>query len=305
MSDQAIDVLLVEDNPGDARLVVELLRDSGPNDFRMTHVATVAAGIAHLSSGAPTDAVLLDLSLPDESGLDTVRRIVASAGSASVVVMTGAGDEELGLAAMQEGAQDYLVKGSVDGRMLRRAVRYAIQRNDMKRQLESLTLKDDLTGLNNRRGFMSLAEQQLKVSRRNQSGCLLLFIDLDGLKYVNDTLGHSEGNRAIVEAASVLRDCFRQSDIIGRLGGDEFAALALSSGEADETAVRGRLNAALLRVNGRPDRAYPLGFSVGAVACLPEAHDPIEALLARADELMYEEKRRRKAGRDAISSVSA
>ncbi len=305
MSEQAIDVLLVEDNPGDARLVVELLRDSGPNDFRMTHVSTVAAGVTHLTSGTPTDAVLLDLSLPDESGLETVRRIVASAGAASVVVMTGAGDEELGLAAMQEGAQDYLVKGSVDGRMLRRAVRYAIQRNDMKRQLESLTLKDDLTGLNNRRGFLALAEQQLKVSRRNKAGCLLLFIDLDGLKYINDTFGHSEGNRSIVEAAGVLRDCFRQSDIVGRLGGDEFAALALASSQGDEAAVRDRLNAALARVNGKPDRDYPLAFSVGALVCEPASAEPIESLLSRADKLMYEEKRRRKAGRDAISPVVA
>jgi diguanylate cyclase (GGDEF)-like protein len=300
MSSEPIDVLLVEDNPGDARLVVEMLQESGPDDFTLTHVTTVADGVAHLTADAHrTDAILLDLGLPDETGMATVRRIQASAGSASVVVMTGAGDEELGVSAMQEGAQDYLVKGQVDGRMLRRALRYAIERNQMRQQLENLSLNDDLTGLNNRRGFLALAEQQVKVAKRNQTGFLLLFLDLDGLKYVNDTFGHAEGNRAIVEAASVLRDCFRQSDILARLGGDEFVAMALGSTDTSEAAVRDRLATALAAVNARPDRAYPLGFSVGILSCPPDDDTCMEALLERADALMYEDKRRRRAERGA------
>lgn len=294
MADEVIRVLLVEDNPGDVRLVREMLHGPGVAGFEMTAVATVREAIDRLAPDpSPVDAVLLDLSLPDESGLDTLRRVVTAAGRAVVVVMTGAGDEQLGLAAMQEGAQDYLVKGQVDGRMLRRALRFAIERQDIRLELETLTLKDDLTGLHNRRGFLALAEQQLKVARRNRSTCLLLFLDLDQLKQVNDTLGHAEGDRHITEAADVLRACFHQSDIVARIGGDEFAALAISRGPADDVALRERLDETLRLVNARPDRPYPLGFSSGILTCPPASTDSVEALLDQADALMYLEKRQK------------
>jgi diguanylate cyclase (GGDEF)-like protein len=285
----------VEDNPGDARLVVEMLREDSSADFRLTHVTTVREAIDHLTMNVHgIDGVLLDLSLPDEHGVETVRRIVAAARYSVVVVMTGAGDDEMGKEAMREGAQDYLVKGQVDGRLLRRVLRLAIERQDSRLQLESLSIQDDLTGLHNRRGFLVLAEQQLKNARRNRSPFLVLFIDLDGLKHVNDTYGHAEGNRALVEAANVLRDCFRQSDVLARLGGDEFVALTITSATSDEQTVRERLNAALAQVNAKPDRAYPLGFSVGILSCPPDEMTPVETLLERADALMYEEKRKKR-----------
>ncbi len=136
-----------------------------------------------------------------------------------------------------------------------------------------------------------LAEQQVKLARRQQAPFLLLFMDLDGFKAINDTFGHAEGNRALVEAADVLRNCFRQSDILGRYGGDEFAALALSSDGSDDRTIRSRVHAALDAVNARPDRAYPLSFSMGVLACSPGEADSIESLLERADALMYREKR--------------
>jgi diguanylate cyclase (GGDEF)-like protein len=294
MSSRAIDVLLVEDNAGDARLVVEMLRESGSDDFRLHQVSTLGAAIEHLLSGAGTDVILLDLSLPDESGLATVRRIVANAGGISVVVMTGADDEVLGISAMQVGAQDYLVKGSVDGHRLRRVLRFAIERQG-KFQRESQ--EDDLTGLQNRRGFLELAEQQLAIARRNRNGFLVLLLDLDGLKDINDSCGHAEGNRALQEAADVLRGTFRQSDIVGRIGGDEFAALAMGSADTSEAIVRARLASALDAVNDKPDRSYALGFSVGVLQCEHTDTRSVEALLEAADALMYEEKRMRRAGR--------
>jgi two-component system cell cycle response regulator len=291
-----IDVLLVEDNPGDARLVVEMLNESGSADFRLEHVTTVRDAVDRLSaSGSETDAVLLDLSLPDESGLDTLRRIVGSAGRASVVVMTGAGDEELGMAAIEAGAQDYLVKGQVDGPRLRRALRFAIERNDRRLQLETLSVTDDLTGLHNRRGFLMMADKQLKVARRNQLQALLLFLDLDNMKDINDSCGHAEGNRALIEAADTLRACFRQSDILARLGGDEFAAFAIGAAvDQTEDAVRSRILAHLRTTNAKPDRPYALGFSVGVLRCGPEETVSVEDLLARADELMYRDKKDKK-----------
>jgi len=289
MLDDRIQVLLVEDNPGDVRIVRELLAEDGDHDFELLHATTVREAVDRLANhSAQIDAVLLDLSLPDETGVNTIRRVVAAAGTAVVVVMTGAGDEELGLTSLQEGAQDYLVKGQVDGRMLRRALRYSLGRQTV---LQNLSHKDDLTGLHNRRGFLILAEQQIKLARRQRTPFLLLFMDLDQLKHINDTLGHAEGNRALVEAADVLRRCFRQSDLLARFGGDEFAALALTTDETDDVTIRARLMHALDAVNQRPDRAYPLDFSVGILACSPNDDQSLAHLLELADELMYREKR--------------
>lgn len=303
MPHHAIRILLVEDNPGDARLVQELLHD-GSAEFRVDHVDTVMKAVAHLDDRSRRyDAVLLDLSLPDETGVDTVRRVAEAATHEVVVVMTGGTSEEIGLLAMQEGAQDYLVKGQVDGRALRRALRYAIERQDIRRRLQHLSHNDELTGLYNRRGFLLLAEQHLKTARRNQLPFLLVFFDLDRLKQINDNLGHTEGNRAIVEAADVLRHCFRQSDVLARLGGDEFAALALNATEGHAGILEARLGSALDALNARPDRSYPLSFSLGILACDASEEATIEALLSRVDQLMYEEKKRKQQGGAAVGAL--
>lgn len=299
MATELIQVLLVEDNPGDVRLVREILNEGGGNEFELIHVSTVREAVDQLRADTQgIDAVLLDLSLPDESGLNTLRRVVDATSTAVVVVMTGGGDEELGLSALREGAQDYLVKGTVTGQILRRALRFAIGRQS---KLQSLSHKDDLTGLNNRRGFLILAEQQIKIAKRQRTPFLLLFLDLDELKVVNDTFGHAEGNRAIVEAADLLRGCFRQSDVLARFGGDEFAAFALSSEGTDDSTVRARITAALDRVNAKPDRAYPLGFSMGVLACAPGEEGSVESLLERADALMYREKRQKRRHQVTVS----
>jgi diguanylate cyclase (GGDEF)-like protein len=282
-------VLLVEDNPADARWVSEMLAEDTSSEFDLVHAPTVRDAVDCLGApGHGLDAVLLDLSLPDETGLNTLQRVLTVAHTAVVIVMTGQGDEQVGLAAMQAGAQDYLVKGQVDGRTLRRALRFALERQTV---LQRLSHRDDLTGLHNRRGFMLQAEQLTRVARRQRAPFLLLFMDLDQLKVINDTFGHAEGNRALVEAADVLRRCFRQSDLLARFGGDEFAALAISSGDADDAVMRARLTGALDAVNVKPDRDYPLSFSVGILTCGPAEEAHIEELLERADKMMYREKR--------------
>jgi len=282
-------VLVVEDNPADARWVREMLAEDAAGEFDLLHASTVGDAVDQLAAhGGWIDAVLLDLSLPDDTGLNTLQRVLPVAHTAVVIVMTGQGDEQLGLNAMQAGAQDYLIKGQLDGRTLRRALRFALERQTV---LQRLSHRDDLTGLHNRRGFMLQAEQMTRAARRQRTSLLLTFLDLDDFKRINDTFGHAEGNRALVEAADVLRRCFRQSDLLARFGGDEFAALSLGSGEADDTVLRARLDGALDAVNTKPDRDYRLSFSVGILVCAPWADHAVEELLEEADRLMYREKR--------------
>src|SRR5262249_51225457 len=149
---------------------------------------------------------------------------------------------------------------------------------------------DDLTGLNNRKGFLNLAAHHAKVAYRSQKPFLLAFIDLDGMKLINDTFGHQEGNRALLETANVLRDSFRQSDILARLGGDEFAALITDASEDSIVTVVARVDEKLKAVNASPDRAYQLSFSMGIVAHNCAEHPDLEALLHQADAQMYLQK---------------
>jgi diguanylate cyclase (GGDEF)-like protein len=157
--------------------------------------------------------------------------------------------------------------------------------------LENLSLIDDLTGLYNRKGFFALAEHRAKLACRTADPFSVAFVDLDGLKHINDAFGHQAGNRALVDAASVLRDSFRQSDILARLGGDEFAAFVVEADETKIARILGRIQQNLDGCNAAPDRHYRLSFSIGIVSSSSAKDSNIETLLGRADALMYEQKR--------------
>ena len=172
---------------------------------------------------------------------------------------------------------------------------YDVQdRKTFEEKLHSLSTTDDLTGLLNRRGFFSLAQQQLKVANRTKIGFLLLYVDLDGLKKINDMLGHPEGDQALVETASILREIFRESDIIGRLGGDEFAVLALERTrdvKEEEQAILRRIQESVETGNAQPGRRYALSLSAGINTYDPENPCSLDEFISRVDSIMYEEKK--------------
>ena len=294
-------ILLIEDNSGDARLLREALAEIANSRFDVTHHETLAQALEFLAKNKP-DVILSDLGLPDSQGLATVRHLHDAAPEAPLVVLTSLDDESFGNQALQEGAQDYLVKGQIDSSRLWHALRYAMERQRVQLQKLSLSLIDDLTGLNNRRGFLALAEYQVKVARRTGKSFLLAFVDLDGMKQINDTFGHQEGNRALVDAAKVLKDSFRQSDVLARLGGDEFAILiAEADGTSIYTVVQ-RVQQKLLSCNADPGRQYDLSFSIGIVADDATQQSDLEQLLSQADALMYEHKRSKRASRASAKS---
>lgn len=294
-------ILLIEDNSGDARLLREALAEIANSRFDVTHHETLAQALEFLAKNKP-DVILSDLGLPDSQGLATVRHLHDAAPEAPLVVLTSLDDESFGNQALQEGAQDYLVKGQIDSSRLWHALRYAMERQRVQLQKLSLSLIDDLTGLNNRRGFLALAEYQVKVARRTGKSFLLAFVDLDGMKQINDTFGHQEGNRALVDAAKVLKDSFRQSDVLTRLGGDEFAILiAEADGTSIYTVVQ-RVQQKLLSCNADPGRQYDLSFSIGIVADDATQQSDLEQLLSQADALMYEHKRSKRASRASAKS---
>jgi len=295
-------VLLIEDDPGEARLVrEELLEAPCPGQpgaaFELVQVDRLEAGLARLAEGG-VDIVLLDLSLPDSQGLDTFYRAQIEAPWLPIVVLTGLDDETCALQAVRAGAQDYLVKGAFGRSPLARAVRYSIERYRLQAQLRTLVLSDPLTGLNNRRGFFAFAEQQLKIATRLGQELLMICADVDGLKAINDSYGHPVGDRALQEAAAVLCETFRASDVIGRLGGDEFAAVVLaapSHADSNAAAAMARLRHNLEARNLARGDSYQLTLSVGCARQTPRGPLTIEGLIARADALMYADRRSRRA----------
>jgi diguanylate cyclase (GGDEF)-like protein/PAS domain S-box-containing protein len=176
-------------------------------------------------------------------------------------------------------------------------VRDITQRRQNEEKILALSITDQLTGLHNRRGFLAFAEQQLKLADRNRRRVLLFFADLDGLKDINDTLGHKEGDQAIADVAAVLKDTFRSSDIIARMGGDEFAILAIDPEENNMELIMNRLQAQVDLHNSQAERKYQLSISVGCSFYDPESPSSVDELMASADALMYEQKRKKKSHR--------
>jgi diguanylate cyclase (GGDEF)-like protein len=161
----------------------------------------------------------------------------------------------------------------------------------MEEELRALLLVDELTGLYNRRGFLTLGQQQLRMANRMKRRMLLLFGDYNGLKEINDTFGHPEGDRALIEVAGVLQETFRESDIIARIAGDEFVVLALETVDDSAEILATRLQKNVATRNARGDLRYKLSLSVGVACYDPNAPCSIDELVARADRLMYERKR--------------
>jgi diguanylate cyclase (GGDEF)-like protein len=159
-------------------------------------------------------------------------------------------------------------------------------------EMEHLALSDELTGLRNRRGFLVLADQALRMARRTRSKCVLVFVDLDGLKRVNDTRGHAAGDTLIADAGRVLANVFRESDVVGRVGGDEFAVLALLDEHDGAATVNNRLLAEIEKFNAQAVPSMRLSMSIGIEELPANADTALDVLLSRADRAMYEKKRR-------------
>jgi diguanylate cyclase (GGDEF)-like protein len=172
-----------------------------------------------------------------------------------------------------------------------RANLYLQDRERVLEELRTLSLSDELTGLYNRRGFFILAEQQIKIATRMQRGMLLVSADLDGLKKINDRFGHHEGDRAIVDAAQLLRRSYRESDIISRIGGDEFVILITEKPEINAEVLFKRLTVNLQDHNRRVQRPYRFSVSMGVAVFDPRNPVDLNTLLIAADKSMYANKR--------------
>lgn len=258
--------------------------------FEVSYAGSLTEGLDLLAMGG-IDAVLLDLTLPDCTGLDTLIRLREEHQGVPIVVLTDIDDEQLALQAVASGAQDYLLKSRIHAHVILRVLLFARERQRMQTELRELALIDPLTGLHNRRGFLTSAGQMLRLARRSGRGLVLIFLDLDHLKTLNDTLGHDEGDRSLVGLAGVLRGTFRTSDMVARIGGDEFAVLAIDAPPGAVSQLTDRLLERIETHNAQSPHQATLSISMGTAVLEPEDPGGIEDLLARADRAMYAHKR--------------
>jgi diguanylate cyclase (GGDEF)-like protein len=282
-------LLLVEDNISDAEFLSATLRRHQAQDFELTHVYTIADGVRALGENR-YEVVLLDLNLPDATGMECVEAIQSADNSIPIVVLSGQDDEEFAVSVLNKGVQDYLVKWEGDGRAIFRSIRYAIERKRSELRLNYLAQYDPLTGVPNRQFFHDQLNRATARAQRLGTKVALLFLDLDQFKIVNDTLGHHAGDQLLREAARRLSSVIRSGDVLARLGGDEFAIMAESvdSIRDTEAMAQGLLNAIdrPFEVDGR---SIVVTTSIG-ITIFPNDHSDTTMLVKNADIAMYQAK---------------
>jgi diguanylate cyclase (GGDEF)-like protein len=222
-------------------------------------------------------------------------------------ILLAEANQELATLLRDVGAKDDAVPESTPqsqpiSELLTRAVECAVTQYLLRAELSNLAITDELTGLYNRRGFLSLTDRQLKLGRRSGREMLLFFIDVDGLKRINDAFGHSEGDLALTSTAEALRKTFRDSDVLARLGGDEFAALAIEASGHSEATITARLRQNLETVSTNESR-YLLSLSLGVIRFDPRTTSSIAQLMLQADQAMYEAKRHHRSSAEETLSL--
>lgn len=291
----ALCLLLIEDRDADAELFKALLlRYERLTDARILRCRTLASALQTLSDES-IDCIILDLGLPDSQGLSGLWAIRAVAPLIPMVVLSGFDNDQLAIAAVREGAQDYIVKDSIDAVRLGRTIIYAVERQQVIALLAEqnsnatfLATHDALTGLANRRHFEETANRTLAADIGPKLS--LLLVDLDGFKFINDRHGHAAGDAVLAVVGKRLLGCRRDKDLVARLGGDEFAMLLIPQlpAEAEDEMVA-RLRSAI----DQPIIVGALRLSVTAsvgVARHPEDGTSLHDLLRTADHRMYADK---------------
>jgi len=265
-----------------------------------------AIALQLLQSDDPPKLAILDLSMPEMDGITVCQHVRQnpSATPVYIILLTANTSKALIVTGLEAGADDYVTKPfdtdelharvKVGMRMVELQLSLAQRVAELEQaqdSLRNLSLTDDLTGLYNRRGFFTLAEQHLSNARRAKRQASLIYIDMDGLKHLNDTHGHEVGSMALREVADILRETFRSSDLIARIGGDEFVVFETYLGPNDGGTGVQRLEAKLSQHNLEQARDYNISLSIGVAPVAFDALLTLEELLTNGDRMMYEQKR--------------
>ena len=287
--DNAIRGLIIDsDAESIARAHKWLIRSTGP-PMQLDAAGTLEDGQRMLAHG-DMQFVVLDLKLPDSRGLHTFLSVKEQTPELPILVWATEEDEELGLKAVQAGAQDCLLKGELDPKEFSRAIRNAMERHRQQEKLRELAYCDPLTGLPNRTVFIGHLKRALARSKRNGTQFAVMFLDLDAFKFVNDSLGHDTGDQLLVEVSQRLQQSLRMEDMVARFGGDEFTIFVDHVANLAEIEnIVNRLERELSMPFNLNGQEVSFSGSIGVVMSGPQYEDPGE-LLRDADTAMYRAK---------------
>ncbi len=318
-------ILIVDVNPVERQAYTTLLGNFG---HRLLEAGDGVQALEVARAELP-DLIITDILMPHMDGFTLVRRLRAEPLLAGVPVIFQTAnyfESEIRRLASASGVKQILAKPA-DPQDILRAINETLKKptkssrlphtgklqrehlqlladklyqkvselEDANDRLHNLSLSDELTGLNNRRGFMILATALLKFARRaGQPPLCLLYIDLDSLKSINDALGHAAGDKIITHFARILTETFRDSDVIGRMGGDEFVVLTAAANETDLDGTRTLLQTNVDEHNRQTTPGFALSYSLGVIQVDLTSSITMEELLAQADAAMYKHKQARR-----------
>ena len=301
--DTAQAILMVEDEPADAELFSYMLSVAFKNRYPVVCLNQFKEVTETLDSG-DFQALVLDMNLPDSSGVSKVRSIGEAFPELPIIVLTGEGDNNLAIDSLKHGAQDYLSKNKVTPDILANSIRYAKERKKIEqklklaiadadsknRQLDALSKKDSLTGLPNRAHFRQVALNNIKSANRHERYVGLLYFDLNGFKKINDTYSHLAGDQLLKLVTQRLQKVVRASDFLARIGGDEFVIVTEPlTHKQDIYPLVKRVHQQFEQSFDIEGRVVHTSSSVG-VAFYPDA-ESLDALIKLADSAMYEAKK--------------
>ncbi len=284
-------------------MIAAMLEAGAPGEFSVS-CAPAPQAAAEFLAGAPADCILVDIDDFRSDALAAVEEVTTAAPEVAILALAQEADDELALAAVRAGAQDYLIKSELRPASLRRAIRYAIERKRAEVRLAHQAMHDSLTGLANRALFMDRLRVALDRARRARTGVAVLFLDVDNFKEINDNLGHDAGDRVLVGMAERLQTMLRPMDTVARFGGDEFTFLVEDlSGEREIVLIADRINrAANLPIPLEHGRAS-ISVSIGIAMVSGHAVEP-ETLIREADAAMYRAKRNGRGGYELFDERS-
>ncbi len=290
--EKTIRVLLVEDTKTDAILIRNWLTKASAGLYDIQHVETLKEAVNSLAASA-FDVVLLDLSLPDTSEFDGLIRIHTLVPHIPIIILTSHNDEDTAVSSVGHGAQDYLFKDSSNAEVIKRAIRYAMQRKQMEGNLFTRANYDALTELANRTFFENRLDFMIERSKRNPMGIAIFFLDLDRFKQVNDTLGHAAGDMLLKQVAVRIKTSTRPYDTSARFGGDEFALLLEDIKHLNDcVAVAEKIIHQISMPFSIGEKSVEVGVSIGIATNLDSMTVTRENLMQQADRAMYMAKMR-------------
>jgi diguanylate cyclase (GGDEF)-like protein len=292
---RTVHVLLVEDDEDDFLIIRDLLLEHDSlQKYKLDWVQTYQAGLTEIERNS-YDIYLVDHYLGENSGLNLLKEASQSGCQAPMIIVTGRSDREIDQAALEAGAMDYLVKGHIDSQLLDRSIRYALERNRLLQKIRELAVRDELTGLYNRRELQRFLDYEVIKSQRYGHPFSMMMIDIDHFKEINDRLGHRTGDVILQHLGHVLLSNTRGCDLASRYGGDEFivvlpettAQQAVNGAERLRKVVE-KLSIRVTNEKGDYDQIH-VTISNG-IAGFPDDADSAEALLDAADQALYQAK---------------